>query len=88
VGATFGRARPATGFTMDLRQLAGLAPRPASEERIVAPSLDDAALREAIAKLREAGNVVIVEMPGTEKHRGELGCDRKLEMKDGKWRVT
>jgi len=88
VGATFGRARPATGFTMDLRQLAALAPRAAPEERILAPSLDDPALKDAIAKLRDAGNVVIVEMPGTEKHRGELGCERKLEMKDGKWRVT
>ena len=73
---------------MDLRQLASLAPRPAADERIVAPSLEDASLREAIAKLREAGNVVIVEMPGTEKHRRELACERTLEMKDGKWRVT
>jgi ATP phosphoribosyltransferase regulatory subunit len=88
VGATFGRARPATGFTMDLRQLAALAPRAASDERILAPALDDASLKEAIAKLREAGNVVVVEMPGTEGHRAELGCERKLEMKDGKWRVT
>jgi ATP phosphoribosyltransferase regulatory subunit len=88
VGATFGRARPATGFTMDLRQLAALAPREEAAERIVAPSLDDPALKEAIAKLRDAGNVVVVEMPGTEKHRAELGCERKLEMKDGKWRVT
>jgi len=88
VGATFGRARPATGFTMDLRQLAALAPRPQRGERIVAPALDDASLRDAVAKLREAGNVVVVEMPGTEKHRDELGCERRLEMKDGKWRVT
>jgi ATP phosphoribosyltransferase regulatory subunit len=88
VGATFGRARPATGFTMDLRQLAALAPRPPREERILAPALDDASLRDAIAKLREAGSVVVVEMPGTEGHRDELGCERRLEMKDGKWRVT
>jgi ATP phosphoribosyltransferase regulatory subunit len=88
VGATFGRARPATGFTMDLRQLAALAPREEAAQRIMAPSLDDPALKEAIAKLREAGNVVVVEMPGTERHRAELGCERKLEMKDGKWRVT
>jgi ATP phosphoribosyltransferase regulatory subunit len=88
VGATFGRARPATGFTMDLRSLAALAPRPAMEERSLAPALDDASLKDAIAKLREAGNVVVVEMPGTEKHRDELGCERRLEMKDGKWRVT
>src|SRR5690242_13774205 len=88
VGASFGRARPATGFTMDLRQLAALAPKPEAGEKILAPAADDASLREAIAKLRDAGHVVIVEMPGTEKHRGELGCGRKLEMKDGKWRVT
>jgi ATP phosphoribosyltransferase regulatory subunit len=88
VGASFGRARPATGFTMDLRQLAALAPKPAQEEKILAPALEDPSLRDAIAQLRDAGNIVIVEMPGTEKDRDELGCERKLEKKDGKWRVT
>src|SRR5579862_744524 len=88
VGASFGRARPATGFTMDLRQLAALAPRVEAEEKILAPAGDDASLRDAIAQLRAAGNVVVVEMPGTEAHREELGCARKLEKKDGKWRVT
>ena len=92
VGASFGRARPATGFTMDLRQLAAIAPSPPPSPRgegaILAPSLDDAALQDAISKLREAGHIVIVDMPGHEQHHDELGCDRKLEMKDGKWRVT
>ena len=88
VGASFGRARPATGFTMDLRQLAGLARREEPGEKILAPALDDASLKDAIAQLRAAGSVVIVEMPGTEAHRDELGCARKLEKKDGKWRVT
>jgi ATP phosphoribosyltransferase regulatory subunit len=88
VGASFGRARAATGFTMDLRQLAALSPKPERSEAILAPALDDAALKDAISRLREAGHVVIVEMPGHEKHRDELGCDRRLEMKEGKWRVT
>ncbi|HEY2628785.1 MAG TPA: ATP phosphoribosyltransferase regulatory subunit, partial [Usitatibacter sp.] len=88
VGASFGRARPATGFTMDLRQLAALAPRMAGAEKILAPSTDDASLKDAVAQLRAAGHVVVVEMPGTEAHREELGCARKLEKKDGKWRVT
>jgi ATP phosphoribosyltransferase regulatory subunit len=88
VGASFGRARAATGFTMDLRQLASLAPKPERAEAILAPSLDEPDLKEAIAKLREAGHIVVVEMPGQEPHRGELGCERKLEKKDGKWRVT
>jgi ATP phosphoribosyltransferase regulatory subunit len=88
VGASFGRARPATGFTMDLRQLASVAARAAGPEKILAPSSDDATLKDAIAQLRAAGHVVVVEMPGTEAHREELGCARTLEKKDGKWRVT
>ena len=74
---------------MDLRQLAAMAPKPAIDEKILAPALDDPTLKEAIAKLREAGHAVVVEMPGTEPHRDELGCTRKLEKKgDGKWHVT
>jgi len=88
VGASFGRARAATGFTMDLRSLAALAPRPDVREAILAPSLDDPTLAEAIAKLREAGHVVVVDMPGHEDAVGELGCERRLEKKEGKWRVT
>ncbi|HSN22474.1 MAG TPA: ATP phosphoribosyltransferase regulatory subunit [Usitatibacter sp.] len=88
VGASFGRARPATGFTMDLRQLAALAPPPPARGRILAPCVEDAALDIAIAQLREAGEVVVVELPGHEAARGELGCDRRLEKKEGKWRVT
>jgi len=88
VGASFGRARPATGFTMDLRQLAALAPKRAAKERILAPALEDAGLKDAIAELRATGHIVVVEMPGHEKHREELGCERTLEKKDGKWRVT
>ncbi|MGZ5042807.1 MAG: ATP phosphoribosyltransferase regulatory subunit, partial [Usitatibacter sp.] len=82
VGASFGRARAATGFTMDLRQLAALAPKPARGEAILAPALEEPDLKEAIAKLREAGHIVVVEMPGHEQHRDELGCERKLEKKD------
>src|SRR5438105_453851 len=88
VGASFGRARPATGFTLDLRQLASLAPKPDARGAILAPALDDAALASAIAELRDKGDIVVVEMPGHEKARAELGCDRKLVKKGGKWRVT
>jgi ATP phosphoribosyltransferase regulatory subunit len=88
VGASFGRARPATGFTMDLRQLAALAPKAEAKGRVLAPSLEDPELKEAIAGLRAAGHVVVVDMPGHEAHRDELGCGSKLEKKDGKWRVT
>lgn len=88
VGASFGRARPATGFTMDLRQLAARAKGNGPRRAILAPCADEAGLREAIAKLRAAGEVVIVDLPGHEDSRQELGCDRKLEKKEGTWRVT
>jgi len=88
VGASFGRARPATGFTMDLRSLAALAPKVEARRAILAPGVEDAELRHEIEKLRAEGNIVIVEMPGQERHREELACDGKLEKKEGKWRVT
>lgn len=88
VGATFGRARPATGFTMDLRQLAALAPAGPKRRAILAPANDDPALAAEIAKLRGAGEIVVVELPGHEGSRAELGCDRMLVEKDGKWHVT
>jgi ATP phosphoribosyltransferase regulatory subunit len=88
VGASFGRARPATGFTMDLRQLVGLSNPAPKRKAILAPCVDDASLDQAIAELRAAGEVVIVDLPGHESAREELGCDRTMEKKDGKWRVT
>jgi ATP phosphoribosyltransferase regulatory subunit len=88
VGASFGRARAATGFTMDLRQLAALRPLAERKGAILAPCADDAALQKAIAELRDRGEIVIVDLPGHEPARDELGCDRTLEKKDGKWRVT
>ena len=88
VGKAFGRARPATGFSMDLRELAALAPAPASRGAILAPWSDAAALAAEIDRLRAAGEVVIVDLPGHAQARGELGCDRVLEQHDGKWQVT
>jgi ATP phosphoribosyltransferase regulatory subunit len=88
VGASFGRARPATGFTMDLRQLAGLVPAEPKKGAILAPCADEAPLQEAIAQLRERGEVVIVDLPGHEGARDELACDRTLTKVDGVWRVN
>jgi len=89
VGKAFGRARPATGFTMDLREVAGLsAPSPA-RAGILAPYLpEDIVLRARIEQLREAGEVVVVDLPGHAQTRAELGCDRALALRDGVWEVV
>lgn len=88
VGRSFGRARPATGFSMDLRQLHGLLEKQALPKGILAPLANDAALREKISQLRAQEQVVVVDMLGDAAHRAELNCDRELVQRDGAWQVV
>jgi ATP phosphoribosyltransferase regulatory subunit len=88
IGSTFGRARPATGFSLDLRGLATALPPAKNGRAILAPYAEDAALSAKIAELRAAGEVVIVDLPGHEAHRAELGCDRILVRQDAGWAVV
>lgn len=85
VGEAFGRARPATGFSMDLRELARLLPIAERKRSIRAPWGRDAALREKIVELRKAGEVVIQHLPGHENDQEEFDCDRTLVMENGNW---
>jgi ATP phosphoribosyltransferase regulatory subunit len=87
VGKAFGRARPATGFSMDLRELARIAPTGRERGAIRAPSSRDSRLAEAIARLRRGGEAVVVDLPGHGGARGELGCDRALVKRGGRWVV-
>ena len=64
VGEVFGRARPATGFSLELRELLEIAPpqsiaQTAQGQPIAASWADDAGLRAAIAALRAKGQSVI-----------------------------
>jgi ATP phosphoribosyltransferase regulatory subunit len=86
IGLAFGRARPATGFSLlDLREAARLA---AIEpvRAIRAPRAGPAGLEAAVARLRQAGEVVVQAGPG-----GELGValaiDRELAWQGGAWGV-
>ncbi len=89
VGKAFGRARPATGFSIDLRDLASVADGDGKRKRIMAPyKLDDRGLQAAINALREAGTIVIVDLPGHEDNRDELECEDELVMRDGQWVIV
>ncbi len=89
VGKAFGRARPATGFSMDLRELASARPNSGGKPGVLAPYKPrDAALQERVAQLRARGDVVIVDLPGHARTRGELGCDRRLTHRAGHWVVV
>lgn len=88
LGKSFGRARAATGFSMDLRQLYRLLPVQATQPGICAPYGDDAALQDKIVELRAAGETVVVDLLGDAALRGELQCDRELILRDGIWQVV
>jgi len=85
LGKSFGRARAATGFSMDLRQLHGLLANPMIKKGIVAPHLADAALNTLIRQLRAEGQMVVVDLLGNSAHWAELNVDRALTLRDGKW---
>ena len=87
VGKAFGRARPATGFSMDLRDLARIAPHEAQAAAIRAPHSADPRLAAAIRKLRTAGEVVVVGLPGHAAERAQSECGRELVRRGGKWTV-
>jgi ATP phosphoribosyltransferase regulatory subunit len=88
VGEAFGRARPATGFSLDLREVAALSPVEVRAFAIFAPWDADPALRGAISALRQAGEIVIQSLPGHTHELDEFNCDRQLVKQGGGWVVA
>jgi len=88
VGQIFGRSRPATGFSMDMRTLTALSAVSKLAQGILAPYMDDAGLQQKVEQLRAKGEVVIVDLPGHQQQVAELNCDRKLVKNDKGWEVV
>jgi ATP phosphoribosyltransferase regulatory subunit len=90
IGAIFGRERPATGFSADLKLLSALSKTSYKKEPralIFAPYLDDAALNEKIRDLRAQGLAVVQQLPGQAGTAQELGCTSVLEQDHQNWFV-
>lgn len=93
VGSAFGRARSATGFSLDLRGIVLALPPAILPKAILAPAASENGLYELdlitkIEALRNDGEIVIQELLGHEAHREELNCDRKLEHYNSGWHVV
>lgn len=93
IGAAFGRARPANGFSTDLKTLCALSGSGAASGArtgggvfVRAGDVEGAA--DTIAALRQRGERVICELLGQVAGPGELGCDRLLANRDGEWILT
>lgn len=85
VGKAYGRARPATGFSMDLREFARLSPERLAKAAILAPWPEDDGLHAEAARLRASGERVVLALPGHEGSWREAGCDRILVRRNGAW---
>lgn len=88
VGQAFGRARPATGFSLDLRGVVTALQPAKPAMAIFAPANDDASLSVKIDSLRADGQIVIQELSGFESNLDELNCDRKLVHYNSGWHVV
>ena len=89
IGRAFGDARPATGFSTDLKTLLSLGRRDfgADNAPILAPADDDAGLQHAIQRLRVAGECVVQLLPGQAGSTSDMGCNRQLINEAGEWVV-
>ena len=90
IGRMFGVARPATGFSTDLRSLMELgdAAGQALGPGILAPAEEDELLDGAIAELRARGEIVVRSLPGQSGTLSDSGCDRMLRWNGSAWRVV
>ncbi|MCK6437074.1 ATP phosphoribosyltransferase regulatory subunit [Rivihabitans pingtungensis] len=85
VGDKFGRARPATGFSLDLRDLVRVLPQRSPALGIRVAGADAGRAREAIAALRAAGEVLVIDYLG--ESAAALNCDRALVWRADGWQV-
>lgn len=89
IARIFGRDRPATGFSADLRTLLAVRPGAAAPRRgVFAPMLDDPALQHEIRSLRAAGERVVYALPGQHGSARDMGCDRELVNIADSWQVV
>ena len=91
IGADFGRARPATGFSTDLKTLVGLGQLEQAKPpvRIWAPDSHDVYLWQVGPRLRRQGERVVQALPGQQIADAKgCDCDRQLLLCDGQWQVA
>lgn len=89
IGKVFGRARPATGFSTDLKQLLQLSTcEITTPQKVLAPVDDDDELQAKIEALRAQGYCVTKMLPGQVDDAVALGCKQRLGRIDGQWQLV
>lgn len=87
-GKLFGRSRPATGFSTNLRQLSQSAViQPKLQNKILAPADDDAQLEQLITELRQQGECVVRQLSGHDAAPQPENSYRQIIQANGQWIV-
>lgn len=87
IGKSFGRSRPATGFSSDLRQLLLLSNMPSIAVGIFVPNDHDSALLKKVAELRAQGEVLVQSLNQDDAMLKKECCDRQLVLQQGVWKI-
>ncbi len=88
IGKVFGNARPATGFSTDLKTLLALNPLEVVQSQgILAPYDNDAGLQTQINELRAKGERVVIALPGQKGEAEAMHCDREMVKQGKDWVV-
>jgi len=88
IGKDFGVARPATGFSADLKTLVSLnGLQGEAVQGIFAPDSSEASLAEFIEELRTKGERVVVALPNQNGDANAMQCNRTIEKDGDSWIV-
>ena len=90
IGKDFGRARPAVGFSADLKMLRKVSSAAFNNtsRRILAPAnAGDASLNEAVSNLRNQGDCVVYGLASQGEQQELSGCSHQLIKRDDQWVV-
>jgi ATP phosphoribosyltransferase regulatory subunit len=87
IGATFGRPRAATGFSLDLRELVRHVQAEAPTQAVKAHWSPLHGYTQAVQSLRQHGHTVIELPEGATLEGKQFMFDRELICTDGRWQV-
>lgn len=97
IGKAFGRVRPATGFSTDLKSLVALKSLAANAEAeqtppdgsIYAPlAATQTDAWQTVQQLRAQGRRVVCELAGQSGDAREMGCSQALSINNNEWQLT
>lgn len=90
IGRDFGRPRPATGFSVDLKSLVQYLDRAPQSDKIFAPFVEDSDLDELVNELRKGHIILQAVDTGSdlEENAEKSGCSRQLVKIDGAWQIV